>query len=145
MNHYSKIKKKLQKNKKILKKKAVTAAELVAAGTLLTAGSTIIEKISEDPDPQITASEVTSAIRAIRRVINVCGDRTRTYSPNEEQSEDKKEQKTEGKYSAVVYTPSPAEHESKDPNSKPINTMAKFQKKLDNEIDILYKESRNGD
>ena len=84
-------------------------------------------------------------IRAIRRVINVCGDRTRTYSPNEEQSEDKKEQKTEGKYSAVVYTPSPAEHESKDPDSKPTNTMAKFQKKLDNEIDILYKESRNRD
>ena len=59
MNLYSKIKKKLQKNKKILKKKAVTAAELLAAGALLMAGSTIIEKISKDPAPQITASEVT--------------------------------------------------------------------------------------
>ena len=59
MNLYSKIKKKLQKNKKILKKKAVTAAKLVAAGALLTASSTIVEKISEDPARQITASEVT--------------------------------------------------------------------------------------
>ena len=52
MNLYSKIKKKLQKNKKILKKKAVTAAKLVAAGALLTAGSTIVEKLSEDPAPK---------------------------------------------------------------------------------------------
>ena len=59
MNLYSKIKKKLQKNKKILKKKAMTAAELVATGALLTAGSTKVEKLSEDPAPQITASEVT--------------------------------------------------------------------------------------
>ena len=59
MKIYDNIKKRLQKNKKILKKKAVTAAEIVAAGALLMAGSTIIEKISEDPAPQITASEVT--------------------------------------------------------------------------------------
>ena len=59
MNLYNKIKKKLQKNKKILKKKAVTAVKLVAARALLTASSTIIEKLSEYPAPQIIASEVT--------------------------------------------------------------------------------------
>ena len=59
MNLYSKIKKKLSKNKKILKKKAMTAAKLVTAGALLTASSTIVEKLSEDPAPQITDSEVT--------------------------------------------------------------------------------------
>ena len=59
MKIYDNIKKRLQKNKKILKKKAVTAAELLAAGALLTAGSIIVEKISEYPAPQLTASEVT--------------------------------------------------------------------------------------
>ena len=41
------------------KQKAITVVELVAAGGLLTAGSTIMEKLSEDSAPQITASEVT--------------------------------------------------------------------------------------
>ena len=85
------------------------------------------------------------AIRAIRWVIKSCGDRTRTYSLDEEESEDKKEQKTEGKYKAVVYTPSPAEHEDEDFDSKPTTTMARFQEKLDNEINILDRESRNED
>ena len=53
------MKKKLQKNKKILKKKAVTAVELVATGALLTAGGNIVDKLSEDTAPQISASEVT--------------------------------------------------------------------------------------
>ena len=85
------------------------------------------------------------AIRAIKRVIKVCGDRTRTYSLDEEQSEDKKEWKSEGKYKAAVYTPSYAEHEDKDFHSKPPNTMARFEEKLDNEINILDRESRNKD
>ena len=59
MNLYSKMKKKLQKNKKILKKKAVTAVELVDAGALLTARGNIVDKLSEDTAPQISASEVT--------------------------------------------------------------------------------------
>ena len=59
INLYTKIKKKLQKNKKILKKKAVTAVKLVAAGALLTAGGNIVDKLSEDTAPQISASEVT--------------------------------------------------------------------------------------
>ena len=37
----------------------MTAVELVAAGALLTAGSNIVDKLSEDTAPQITASEVT--------------------------------------------------------------------------------------
>ena len=53
------MKKKLQKNKKILKKKVVTKAKLVAAGALLTVGGNIVDKLSEDTAPQITASEVT--------------------------------------------------------------------------------------
>ena len=59
MNLYSKIKKKLQKNKKLLKKKAMTAAKLVAVRALLTAGGNIVDKLSEDTAPQITVSEVT--------------------------------------------------------------------------------------
>ena len=59
MNLYSIMKKKFQKNKKILKKKIVTAAELVAAGVLLTAGMNMVDKLSEDTAPQISASEVT--------------------------------------------------------------------------------------
>ena len=78
-------------------------------------------------------------------MIKSYGDCTRTYSLDEEESEDKKERKTEGKYKAVVYTPSPAEHEEKDFDSKPTTMMARFQKKLDNEISILDRESRNED
>ena len=53
------MKKKLQKNKKILKKKVVTTAELLAARALLTARGNIVDKLSEDTAPQISASEVT--------------------------------------------------------------------------------------
>ena len=53
------MKKKLQKNKKILKKKVVTAAELVGDGALLTARGNIVDKLSEDTAPHISASEVT--------------------------------------------------------------------------------------
>ena len=37
----------------------MTAAELVAASALLTAGGNMVDKLSEDSAPQITASEVT--------------------------------------------------------------------------------------
>ena len=84
------------------------------------------------------------ALKAIKWVIKSC-DRTRTYSLDEEESEDKKEHKTEGKYKAVVYTPSCAENEEKDYNSMPSTSMAGFQDKMENEISILAKESRNGD
>ena len=85
-------------------------------------------------------------IRAINRVIKACGDRTRTYTLEEEHSEDKKGWETDGKYKAVSYTPpSPAEHKDKDFISKPTNSMARFQEKLDNEINILDRESRNKD
>ena len=47
------------KYKNILKKKIVTAAELVAARALLTAGRNMVEKLSENTAPQISASEVT--------------------------------------------------------------------------------------
>ena len=40
-------------------KKIVTATELVVAGALLTAGGNMVDKLSEDSAPQITASEVT--------------------------------------------------------------------------------------
>ena len=53
------MKKKLQKNKKNIKKKIVTAGELFAASALLTAGGNMVDKLSEDSAPQITASEVT--------------------------------------------------------------------------------------
>ena len=59
MNLLNKLKKKLQKNKKNIKKKIVTAGELLAAGVLLTAGGNMVDKLSEDSAPQITASEVT--------------------------------------------------------------------------------------
>ena len=59
MNPYSRMKKKWQKNKKTIKKKVVTAAELFAASTLLTAGGNMVDKLSEDSSPHITASEVT--------------------------------------------------------------------------------------
>ena len=53
------MKKKLQKNKKNIKKKIVMAGELFVAGALLTAGGNMVDKLSEDSSPQITASEVT--------------------------------------------------------------------------------------
>ena len=59
MNLYTKMKKKLQKNKKNIKKKIITAGELFAAGALLMAGRNMVEKLSEDSSPQITSSEVT--------------------------------------------------------------------------------------
>ena len=42
-----------------MKKKAITGLELLAAGGLLTEGSRIVEKLTEDSSPQISASEVT--------------------------------------------------------------------------------------
>ena len=59
MNLYSKMKKKLQKNKKNIKKKIITAGELFTVGALLTTGGNMVDKLSEDSSPQITASEVT--------------------------------------------------------------------------------------
>ena len=53
------MKKKLQKNKKNIKKKIITAGELFAVGALLTTGGNMVDKLSEDSSPQITASEVT--------------------------------------------------------------------------------------
>ena len=49
----------MTKNGKVLKKKAVTALELLAAGGLLTGGNRIVEKLTKDSAPQISASEVT--------------------------------------------------------------------------------------
>ena len=187
MNQYSKMKKKLKKNKKNIKKKVVTAAKLFAARVLLTAGGNMVEKISEDNTPEISASEVTwnqdqgalsfkietlqrdsrtlswiigeyimlalgmillalPAQRAIKWVIKSCGGHTRTHSLDDEESEDKKERKTEEKYKTVVYTPSPpspAENKGRDDDSIPSTSMARFQDKLENEISILTKESRN--
>ena len=186
MNLYNKMKKKLQKNKKILKKKIVTAAELLVAGALLIARGNMVDKLSKDSAPQITASEVTwnqdqgkalfeiktvqrdsglsgwgiggyiilalgmiilaiPVIKAIKWIIKSCGDRTRTYSIDKEEIEDKKERKSEGKYKAVVYTPSPIENDGTYYNSKPTTSMARFQEKLNNEISILDKESRKED
>ena len=85
------------------------------------------------------------ALKAIKWVIKSCGDCTRTYSLDKQESDDKKECKSEGKYKAVVYTPSPAENEGKDYDSKPTTSMARFQDKLDNEITIRDKDSRNED
>ena len=165
----------------------MTAVELVAAGALLTAGGNIVDKLSEDTAPKISASEVTwnqdqgaalfkietlqrdsgtsswiiggyimlalgmillalPALRAIKWVIKSCGGCTRAHSLDDEESEDKKEHKTKGKYKTVVYTPSPpspAENEGKDNDSIPSTSMARFQDKLENEISILTKESRN--
>ena len=58
MNLYSKMKKKLQKNKKNIKKKIITAGELFTAGALLAAGGNMVDKISEDSSPQIPVSKV---------------------------------------------------------------------------------------
>ena len=58
-------------------------------------------------------------INAIKWTVKSCGDCTRTYSNDEEEIEDKKEQKFEGKYKAVVYTPSPVENDATYYNSKP--------------------------
>ena len=187
MNLHNKMKKKLKKNKKNIKKKVVTTAKIFAAGALLTAGRNMVDKISEDNTPEISASEVTwnqdqgaslfkietlqrdsgtsslviggyimlalgmillalPALRAIKWVIKSCGGHTRTHSLDEEESEDKKERKTEGKYKTVVYTPSPptpAENQERDDDSIPSTSMARFQDKLENEISILTKKLRN--
>ena len=181
MNLYSKMKKKLQKNKKIIKKKIVTAAELVATGALLTAGGNMVDKLSEDSAPQITASEVMwnqdqgkalfeiktvqrdsgisgwgiggyivlalgmiilafPAIKAIKWIIKSCGDRTRTYSIDKKEVEDKK--KLIGKYNAVMYTPSSVETEATGYDPKPSTSMAMLQDKLEQEISVLTRESR---
>ena len=85
------------------------------------------------------------AIKAIICIMKSCGDRTRTYSLDKEETKDKKEQKSKGKYKAVVYTPSPVENDATYYDSKPTTSMARFQEKLDNEISILDKESRKED
>lgn len=59
MKLFDNIRKHLTKKKKTLKKKAITGLELLAAGGLLTGGSRIVEKLTEDSSPQISASEVT--------------------------------------------------------------------------------------
>ena len=79
-------------------------------------------------------------IKAINWIIRSCGDRTRTYSIDEEEVEDKK--KPIGKYSAVMYTPSSVETETAGYNSKPSTSMAKLQDILEQEINVLTKESR---
>ena len=53
------MKKKWQKNKKTIKKKIFRAIEVFVAGTLLTAGGNMVDTLSEDSSPHITASEVT--------------------------------------------------------------------------------------
>ena len=58
-NLITKMRKKLQKNKKNIQKKVVTAGELFIAGALLMAGGNMVDKLSDDSSPQITASEVT--------------------------------------------------------------------------------------
>ena len=87
-------------------------------------------------------------IRAINRVIKACGDHTKKYSLDKKHSKDQKDRETEGKYKAVSYTPqSLAEHKDTNFYPKPTNSMARFQEKLDNEINFLDKdrESKNED
>ena len=81
-------------------------------------------------------------IKAIKWIIKSCGGRTRIYSINEEEVEDKK--KPIGKYSAVMYTPSSDSVETQDTgyNSKPSTSMTMLQDKLGQEISVLTKESR---
>ena len=59
MKIFDNIKMRLKKNKKVLKQKAITAIKLVARGGLLSGRSRIVEKLTEDSAPQISASEVT--------------------------------------------------------------------------------------
>ena len=67
------------------------------------------------------------AIRAINRVIKVCGDRTKKYSLDKKHSEDQEDLETEGKYKAVSYTPpSLPEHKDTEFDPKPTNSMARF-------------------
>ena len=80
------------------------------------------------------------AIKAIQWIRKSCGGRTRTYSINEEEVEDK--QKPIGKYSSIKYTPSSKETEDTDYGSMPSTSMAKFQDKLEHEISVLSRESR---
>ena len=55
-----KMKKKMKgKKMKNIKKKIITAGEIFATGALLTAGGNMVDNLSEDSSPQITASEVT--------------------------------------------------------------------------------------
>ena len=82
-------------------------------------------------------------IKAIQWIIKSCGDRTRTYSTDKEDVEDKK--KPNGKYSAVMYTPSPVETYAAFYDSKPSTSIAQLQEKLENEINILTKKSRKED
>ena len=59
MNLYTKMKKKMKgKKTKALKKKIITAGEIFVAGALLTAGGNMVDNLSEDSSPQISASEV---------------------------------------------------------------------------------------
>ena len=88
------------------------------------------------------------AIRAINRVIKICGDGTQKYSLEEKYSQDQEDLETKGKYKAVSYTPpSLAEHKDTKFDPKPTNSMARIQEKLDKEIKFLEKdrESKNKD
>ena len=61
MKIWESIKKRLnKKNRKTMKKKAITGLELLATGGLLTGGSRIMEKLTEESSPQISAQEVTA-------------------------------------------------------------------------------------
>ena len=56
MQIWENIKKRLnKKNRKTMKKKAITGLELLTAGGLLMGGSRIMEKLTEDSSPQISA------------------------------------------------------------------------------------------
>ena len=59
MNLYMKMKKKMKRKKtKALKKKIITAGEIFVAGALLTACGNMVDNLSEDSSPQISAGEV---------------------------------------------------------------------------------------
>ena len=59
MNLYTKMKKKMKgKKTKALKKKIITVGEIFVTGALLTASGNMVDNLSEDSSPQISASEV---------------------------------------------------------------------------------------
>ena len=59
MNLYTKMKEKMKgKKTKALKKKIVTVGEIFITGALLTAGGNMVNNLSEDSSPQISAGEV---------------------------------------------------------------------------------------
>ena len=66
------------------------------------------------------------AIKAINRVIKVCGNHTRKYSMDKN-SKNQEDPETKGKYKAISYTTtSPTEHEDMKFGPKPTNSMARI-------------------